>query len=390
MWNLVLGFFFLFVCFVCSHSAPQYLAREREMASLHFITTQLGEDVSLLSSVRFLVRLHVADGSFTIPLPSLPEERPAAAVASNTAQQVVAPPAVPPSVGAARPSSLCTNACSKPDAPNTTTDSAAAAASSGTFRRMGGTVPSSPYTPLSLRKHRRPQSATSMRSSSELTVPVPPPKGPSSGLGTPLAGDGLPPPAPIGSAAERRRSEFVDRWLEKLYWRNPVVVAPQKRADSPAQPQGGRPKPLVAGGCNSANPSRDAAPQPQPQPQPQQHFADATEPTCWEVVHSADVREDEDIIAQLPPRPEALQRSAIGREILMERLTRVFAAPNSSSSAPATPNHAGDITANAPRCVSPLPASSVAKSSRPSSAVGASSVALPSVSKFVERKRNCL
>jgi hypothetical protein len=79
------------------------------------------------------------------------------------------------------------------------------------------------------------------------------------------------------SAREQRRSEYVDRWLEKLYFRNPVVVKPK-----------------------DTNPAETA------------------------VVTAADVRTNEEVVAQLPPKPRSRNASRIRQEIVQERLLQCF------------------------------------------------------------------
>lgn len=81
----------------------------------------------------------------------------------------------------------------------------AAMASSCGARRIGGVAPPSPYAPVGGARSnaRRPGSGAPARPDSATTTS---------------------PIAPITTPAS---SEFVDRWLEKLYFRNPVVVRKQ-------------------------------------------------------------------------------------------------------------------------------------------------------------------
>lgn len=293
------------------------------MSSLCFLTQALSEDPALLSGVQFLLRLHAEEG--LISLDEKPSKHDAPKIEGSSP----------------RPSQLQPQAVSAVFAAASTPTAHPPAG-----RKVGGAVPTTPYTPLGMTKHRRPHSAQ-VRESSEILEPK-------------LSSPGL-----LGSGRDHRRGEFVDRWLAKLYLRNPVVVS-QKRSDSSPSPA------APAAMCHA-----DAVQKP------------------WdgvEVVPLADVRDDEEIVAQLPPKPQGLQASRARQEILMERLSQCFSVPHASTPTSITPLSRGVTAVCLPPRSSSRPSSPVVhKAVSPAAAVVtssvSSSVALPSFSSFVEKKR---
>ncbi|CUI15408.1 Hypothetical protein, putative [Bodo saltans] len=252
---------------------------------------------------------------------------------------------------------------------------------SGSQRRVAGVCPSTPYTPLMLRHHRRPHSAAIKSNPTGSTPAATIARADSSGA---LSGQQAPPvllqssepamqqedPNAHTSSRHQRRSEFVDRWLEKLYFRNPVVVT-QKRSDSqlssPATPAEAEhitatpPSAAQAGfaqaRCRSADPTRSSVGQ------------------QLEIIHVANVRDDDEIVAKLPPKPVGAHSRDIRRELLEERLAQCFArgTPMSRPQSPATRGPKESRTSQLSQMVG--------------ASVSDSSTALPSVSTFVERKK---
>jgi hypothetical protein len=339
------------------------------MASLRFLTDILVEDASLVASVTFLVQLHVNEGLLEPRVTVAPHVAPAKAekvsVEPLKAEAVQAPLDVtdqrtPPA------STL---------SPEAESGSTLKLSGSGAQRRVAGVCPSTPYTPLMLRHHRRPHSAAIKADQTSTAAAAVLPRADSSGA---LQGQQAPPVPQSSEAASQdsvhsllrhqRRSEFVDRWLEKLYFRNPVIVT-QKRPDSQlsspatpveaehiqATPPSSSQPGFVNARCRSADTTRSSVGQ------------------QLEVIHVANVRDDDEIVAKLPPKPVGAHSRDIRRELLEERLAQCFA--RGPMSRPQSPAPRGP---QEPRALL-------------SQAVGASvsdsSTALPSVSTFVERKR---
>lgn len=299
------------------------------MSSLRYLSECVPDDTPILASLKYLVQLHVDEGN----LEPLATRSPKVAQTPTLQASDVAVANYPPASGL---SSSTTKA---------------------TGRSVAGAVPSMPYTPLSLRHHRRPYSAVQTHGM--------PPKGASDIRSqvesTPQDTQGT---RGDDSSRNQRRSEFVDRWLEKLYFRNPVIVsqkrssADQSTSTQPPSPRAA-PVPAMPARCRSAD------------------FHAPRDPVIppLEVIHVADVREDDEIVAQLPPKPINTHSNAIRQEIMVERLTRCFGTRPSSPAAV--------------RPASPVVRTHVSHSSTVLS-TSSSSTVLPSVSTFVERKRRAV
>lgn len=292
------------------------------MASIFFLTNDCGEVPSFFPSLQNLLQLAVDDGIFALPVPPPQRASSAPPVSKSSPEKrtehkrehvdAVTPPpnAIPNSSSSTR---------GVPVLQDVPKDEAVT-------RRVGGVAPPSPYTPLAIGGKRRPNSAI-IRSAAPVPVAPQPDitHAPSADCGA-------------GGDKENRRSEYVDRWLEKLYFRNPVVVT--QKAGTPVR---------------------------------------TGPPPSVEVVHIADVREDEEILAQLPPKPSNHNALRIRHDILKEKLAQVF---NVTTVTPSQPQQQQQRASSRPQSpnVSRLP---------PTTTV-ADSVALPSASKFVERKKNLL
>lgn len=339
------------------------------MASLRFLSKCLVEEESLVASVGFLVQLHVDEGHLDAATALQPENKAIA----------VAPPRLHPEalVDQKPKASEKTPPAADLEVP---CDSTLRSCGSSSSRRVAGAVPSTPYTPVMLRHHRRPHSAAIKTSLHNAPLPRADSSGALQGerseptSGTAAAAHDTPeqqPPQSSSSSRHQRRSEFVDRWLEKLYFRNPVIVT-QKRTESQssgqispdlAQPPSPRSTAVaqLPARCRSADPSRGSVGQ-------------------LEVIHVANVRDDDEVVAKLPPKPTGLYSHDIRHELLVERLTQCFSRPAGQ----------GPIASRPQSPMTRPAANRRGLSQGVGISVSDSSTALPSVSTFVERKRRVL
>lgn len=316
-----------------------------------------------MASIRFLVQLHVDEGH--IPALSPLQAAPPAATITAPPPKTTVEPLEVAAVEEVHPQRTPPASTLSASEANSTLKMSG----SGVQRRVAGVCPATPYTPLMMRHHRRPQSAALAKGGAS---PAPAaetmPRADSSGalVKPPVSRDATAPAET--SSSHQRRSEFVDRWLEKLYFRNPVIVT-QKKGDSqpsspatpavedahaPAVPPSASQVGFAQTRCRSADPSRGSVGQ------------------QLEVIHVANIRDDDEIVAQLPPKPIGVNTRDIRREMLEERFAHAFS--RGPMSRPQSPAPRGP---KEPRNLSQAVAASVSESS----------TALPSVSTFVERKR---
>ena len=208
-------------------------------------------------------------------------------------------------------------------------------------RRIGGVAPPSPYAPFcNARGNRRPGSSGSAQA-----------RRPDSASQAGTAAQPVQQPA---------SSEFVDRWLEKLYFRNPVVV--RKRSAGAQR-------------TVSANPSSG-------QQQQQVEPDGESELLVTSAVAIPYAAPDSQVIAQLPPKPvfhrQGSRAEQIRQEVVQERLVNAFDG-NLAGGAHYEPITTGDGGA--------APGGKIL--SRPPSPMNslAHGYSLSSTSKFVEKKK---
>jgi hypothetical protein len=330
-------------------------------------------DIGNFSSLLFLLQQH-ADEGFAITSPAvsskLPSSRAAHGVTSGSlAQTVVAAVVgcpVPPQVSksGSRPSPLQTEAV----AAALSTGSADAATQQQ--RRIGGVAPPSPYTPFTQGRRLSSGGTTTGTTGSR-------PRPESASVAT--HGIAAPTTASAGGPSLPTSSEFVDRWLEKLYFRNPVVVrkhsASAQRSASATQQRAQQPTPstveddivvVAAGGLHN-------------------YFSNNE--------NNAPVV---DVVAHLPPKPTLVRPCSradqIRHEVVQERLVNAFNAKDGHSAtygAAVVGNaHFSSSSGDAPAPVSSsVVGSSSLGCSRPPSPL-AHGFCLPSSSKFVEKKKH--
>lgn len=210
-------------------------------------------------------------------------------------------------------------------------------------RRIGGVAPPSPYTPFT--NARRPASCSTVSR-------VLPQRTDAAAVGP------TPPTTAAATAASDGPSEFVDRWLEKLYFRNPVVV---RRHSSASVQRGGSP------------PDSMSASPPQAPQFTNENAAVATTPYGH---------------PNLPPKPicsrPGNRADQIRHEVVQERLVNAFAGgPSQPYGAAAT----GVASSAALQQTMGSASSSVKVNSRPPSPL-AHGFCLPSSSKFVDTKKH--
>ncbi len=223
-------------------------------------------------------------------------------------------------------------------------------------RRIGGVAPPSPYTPFT--NARRPASCSTV----SRALPA----------RTTAAQDAAcvgPTPPTAAAVATDGPSEFVDRWLEKLYFRNPVVV---RRHSSATMQRGGSPPP----DSMSGSPTDENAPVAQPHGHP-----------------------------NLPPKPVCARpgnrADQIRHEVFQERLVHAFGGGPSQPYGAAQhqlflvqgTSDGGVVAAGLAssaalqQTMGGAASSSVKATSRPPSPL-AHGFCLPSSSKFVDKKKH--
>ena len=299
------------------------------------------------SSLVFLLQRHIEEGYVASKV----------MVSKGHPSLVPAAPLPPPqsekTAGVSRPSlPLAECAANPPAAGAATTPSAL---TDIVARRIGGVAPPSPYAPFS-------NSRGSRRPGSGSTVSRPRPDSATQSIASAGEAVAMTAEGSGASGAGVASSEFVGRWLEKLYFRNPVVV---RKRSAGAQRS-----------ASSGGPAEGNFPQHVGSPQDEGGSTDLL------VTSAAHAVKDLEVVAQLPPKPvfhrSGSRAEQIRHEVVQERLVHAF---NGSGCL----QYDSDSPSSA-QCSAPL--APKVSSRPPSPAQMNCGYSLQSTSKFVERRKH--